>query len=137
VGYNWYSVVSDSYSTGNVVGQAQVGGLVGQNTGDVGIVSNSYCTGSVTGSVDVGGLVGRNSYSATVTNSFWDVETSGIGVSEGGIGMTTAQMKSIATFSDAGWNIIAVGDPDTRNLAYIWNVVNDQTYPFLSWQSVS
>jgi hypothetical protein len=104
---------------------------VGANAGTV---SKSYSTGSVTGYSSVGGLVGTNE-GGTVSNSFWDTETSGQATSDGGTGKTTMEMKSIATFSDAGWNIIAVANPNTRNPAYIWNIVNGVTYPFLNWQS--
>jgi len=46
-------------------------------------------------------------------------------------------MKNIATFSGAGWNVVTVADPSTRNTSYTWNIVDGQTYPFLSWQPVS
>jgi hypothetical protein len=153
-----YGIVSNSYSNGNVSGmRGAVGGLVGDN-GDVGTVSNSYSTSSVTSDNNVGGLVGENagtvsnSYSSgdvtgnsvvgglvgqswgTVSNSFWDTQTSGQSTSDGGIGRTTAQMKSIATFSGAGWNVVTVVDTATRNPTYIWNIVTGVTYPFLSWQ---
>ena len=49
-------------------------------------------------------------------------------------GKTTEEMQDIATFSRAGWDIIGVADPGTRNLSYIWNIVDDETYPFLSWE---
>jgi len=132
VGDNWYyeGTVSNSYSTGSVTGGSHVGGLVGVNY--YGSVTHSYSTGSVTGSSQVGGLVGYNT--GTVSNSFWDIETSGQATSDGGTGKTTAEMKNIATFSGAGWKIKAVADPGTRNPAYIWNIVDDGTYPFLSWQ---
>jgi len=42
-------------------------------------------------------------------------------------------MKNITTFSGAAWNIITVALNET-NPAYIWNIVNNITYPFLSWQ---
>jgi hypothetical protein len=87
----------------------------------------------VYGSIYVGGLVGRNWYS-TVSNSFWDIETSGQSNSAGGTGKTTTEMQDIATFSGTGWNIITVALNET-NPAYIWNIVNNVTYPFLSWQS--
>jgi hypothetical protein len=77
--------------------------------------------------------VGRNI--GTVGTSFWDIETSRQATSGGGTGKTTVQMKSIATFSGAGWNIVAVANPGTHNPSYIWNIVNGVTYPFLSWQS--
>ena len=130
VGTNIFGTVSNSYSTGSVTGNGGVGGLVGANGGTV---SDSYATGSVTGNASAGGLVGTGS--GTVSNSFWDTETSGQITSDGGTGKTTAQMQGIATFSGAGWDITAVADADTRNPAYIWNIVNGVTYPFLSWES--
>jgi hypothetical protein len=158
VAANGLGTVSDSYATGSVIGTIQVGGLVGRNGGTV---SNAYATGSVTGNEGVGGLVGKNNYGTvsnsystgsvignelvgglagenrgTVSNSFWDTETSGQATSAGGTGKNTTEMKNITTFSGVGWNIIAVANPGTRNLAYIWNIVNNVTYPFLSWQPV-
>jgi len=134
-GDNWYyrGTVSNSYSAGSVTGFSKVGGLVGVNY--YGNVTRSYSSGSVIGSTQVGGLVGYNT--ATVSNSFWNVETSGQYDSAGGTGKTTTEMKSLATFSGAGWNTGTVADPDTRNPAYIWNIVEGITYPFLSWQSIS
>jgi hypothetical protein len=125
------SIVSDSYATGNVDGDTEVGGLVG---GNAGTLSNSYSTGSVAGNLSVGGLVGQN-YEGAVTNSFWDIETSGQTTSDGGTAKNSTEMKTIATFSGAGWNIIAVALNET-NPAYIWNIVNTVTYPFLSWQPI-
>jgi hypothetical protein len=153
-------IVSNSYSTGSVTGSGDVGGLVGWNVDD-GTVSNSYSTSGVTGNQG-GGLVGWN-YGGTVNssyatgkvsggqylgglvatnhgivnNSFWDRETSRVEEGGGGTGKTTIEMKNIATFSGAGWNIVAVATPSTRNTSYIWNIVDGQTYPFLSWQPVS
>jgi hypothetical protein len=124
--------VSNSYSTGNVTGYDEVGGLVGKNEDTV---SDSYSTGSVTGYDDVGGLVGWND-AGNVYDSFWDTETSGQGSSAGGTAKNTTEMQSFATFDDAGWDIIAVASPSTRNTDYIWNIVNTVTYPFLSWQPV-
>jgi hypothetical protein len=123
--------VSNSYATGSVAGDKYVGGLVGWNYGTI---SNSYSTGSVTGSESVGGLVGGNT--DTVSNSFWGIQTSGQATSAGGTGKNTTEMQYITTFSGATWDIVAVADSDTRNPAYIWNIVDDVTYPFLSWQPV-
>jgi hypothetical protein len=132
-GDNWYyrGIVSNSYSSGSVSGNSRVGGLVGVNY--YGNVTHSYSIGRTTGSTQVGGLVGYNK--GTVSNSFWDIVTSGTATSAGGTGKTTAEMKSIATLSGAGWNIVAVASPSTGNPSYIWNIVDGQTYPFLSWQS--
>ena len=132
VGPNEESGVTNSYSTGDVTGNVAVGGLVGDNQVD-GDVSNSHSTGSVTGVDNVGGLVGLNE-EGTVSNSFWDTETSGQASSDGGTGKNTTEMQDIATFTGAGWNIIGVANPGTRNPVYIWNIVDGVTYPFLSWQ---
>ena len=123
--------VSNTYSTGNVTSDSGAGGLIANNSGTV---SNSYSTGSVSANQYVGGLVGY-SEEGTVSSSFWDTESSGQSTSGGGTGKATTDMKSIATFSGAGWNIIAVADVGTRNTAYIWNIVTAVTYPFFSLQS--
>jgi hypothetical protein len=125
----WKGTVSNSYATGNVTSsEAFVGGLVGDNSA---AVSNSYSTGRVTGLSHVGGLMGANY--GTVSNSFWDIQTSGQSTSAAGTGKSTAEMRDVVTFSGAGWNIIAVALNET-NTAYIWNIVDEATYPFLSWQ---
>ena len=118
----------DCYSSANCAGTSWVGGLTGASSG---AISNCYSSGTVSGIHNTGGLVGWND--GTVGNCFWDIETSGTDQSDGGVGKTTAEMKNIATFSDAGWNIVAVA-PDNNDTAYTWNIVNGETYPFLSWQ---
>jgi hypothetical protein len=129
-GWNFEGTISNSHSSAKVNGESLVGGLVGHNRASV---NNCYSTGNVTGLEDVGGLVGRN-YEGTVSNSFWDIETSGQATSAGGTGETTAEMKSIDTLSGVEWNIIAVASSSMRNTDYVWNIVDDETYPFLSWQ---
>jgi len=133
VGYNggtdFAATVNNSYSTGTVTGSEWVGGLVGYNANN-GTVRNSYSTGIVTGTSSVGGLVGINS--GAVTNSFWDTETSGQVTSDGGTGKATAEMQDIDTFSGATWDIVAVDNPSIRNPSYLWNIVDDETYPFFS-----
>jgi hypothetical protein len=115
--------VSNCYATGTVTGGTNVGGLVGHVAfgGDDGYVSNSYSTGSVSGSSNVGGLIGSNEWH--VNNCFWDTETSGQSTSAAGTGKTTAEMKDITTFKDAGWDIkmTTLGNPTGG-------------YPFLGWQ---
>jgi len=131
--------ISNSYSTGNVSGSyTGIGGLVGQQHSE-GTISNSYSTCSVSGDGDIGsgeigGLVGDNG-DVNVINSFWDTETSGQTISDGGTGKNTTEMQNITTFSGATWNIFAVTNPSARNPSYVWNIVNNVTYPFLSWQS--
>jgi hypothetical protein len=127
--------VNNSYATGSVTGYEYVGGLVGLKDG--GGVNDSYATGSVTGYEYVGGLMGYNH--GMWSGCFWDTITSGQATSDGGTGKATMRMKNITTFSGSGavWDIVAVANPSTRDPSYIWNIVNYETYPFLSWQSVS
>ncbi|MFC2188631.1 T9SS type A sorting domain-containing protein [Fulvivirgaceae bacterium LMO-SS25] len=107
-GYFEQSVLENSYSTGNVSGSQFVGGAIG------GLLSgssstNSYSVGLVSGSSLVGGFIG--SRSGTVTNSFYDSETSGRSDTGKGVAKTTAQMKSLATFTTDitpnDWNFTA------------------------------
>jgi hypothetical protein len=128
-----FGAIDDSYSTAAVTGNSSVGGLVGENDW---VISNSYSVGAVTGNSNVGGLVGHNDPMTDVSASFWDIETGGQTTSDGGTGLNTAAMKDLTTYLGAGWQIIGVADADARDVAYIWNIVNGETYPFLSWQSV-
>ncbi len=115
VGIN-HGMISNCYARGGVSGDNCVGGLVGQNYG---MTSYCYATGSVSGDNLVGGLVGENSVIVLV--SFWDIETSGQSYSDGGgTPKTTAEMKRQSTFTEAGWDFIE-----------IWNIGENQTYPFL------
>ena len=126
VGRNDYSPVSNSYSTASINGNSAIGGLVGLT--DFSAVSNCYSTGNVSGSIySPGGLVGDNSSLSTVSNSFWDTQTSGQGTSAGGTGITTVEMKTPITFSLVGWD-------DTGTIWKIGGSINNG-YPFLSWQN--
>jgi hypothetical protein len=51
-------IVSQSFATGSITGQFAVGGLAGRN--ERGTINDAYSTGSVNGSSEVGGLTGRN-----------------------------------------------------------------------------
>jgi hypothetical protein len=101
-----YGSISNCYSTSTVSGFAEIGGLVGMQYGSI---SNCYSSGSVSGPYDIGGLVGRNFVgSGSVSGSFWDTQTSGQTTSAGGTGKTTAEMKTLSTFTSAGWDFTSV-----------------------------
>jgi hypothetical protein len=87
-------------------------------------LGTSYSNGSVTGASNVGGLVGVR-FGGSVTNSYWDINTSGRATSPGGgSGLTTAQMRQIASF--AGFNISANGGS-----AAIWRIYEGLAAPLL------
>jgi filamentous hemagglutinin family protein len=96
------------YSTASVVGYRIAGGLVGMNVG--GTISSSFSAGPVSltsTTLSLGGLVGSNS--GTVTNSYWDSQTSGLATSSGGTSKTTAELQQALQtgFSGSTWGIIA------------------------------
>ena len=124
VGLNVSGVISDCYSMSEVNGGKFVGGLVGMN-GSYLIapeISRSYSTGKTAGKEYVGGLCG---YGGSIFASFWDIETSGRTFSSGGTGKTTAQMQTLSTFTDAGWDFVTV-----------WQMPL-QWYPVFAEQAVS
>ncbi len=106
--------VRDSYSTGSVAGSVPgTGGFAG--SGDAGsTIERCYSTGVVTGYY-VSGFSGQNT---TVTNSYWDTEASGVAISFGGAGRTTAQMQTQSTFQtwdfDTVWTIAPGSYPTLR-----------------------
>jgi hypothetical protein len=121
VGWN-YGNISNCYSMGTVNGSSYVGGLLGFIYS--GNVTNCYSTGIVSGSSDVGGMLGLNfNGSGSIVGSFWDINTSGQTTSAGGTGRTTAQMKTLSTFTSADWDFTT-----------IWAICNGTNYPRLIWQ---
>ena len=117
VGYTNDGMMSQCYATTSVSGNRNVGGMIGANAVHV---SNSYSAGIVTGNSYVGGLVGLAGEGGWVTNSFWDVNTSGQEGGQGGLGKTTREMQTESTFTDAGWDFVEV-----------WGIGDGQTYPYL------
>ncbi|NOT18892.1 MAG: filamentous hemagglutinin N-terminal domain-containing protein [Sideroxydans sp.] len=103
-----FGTISNSYATGNVLGDYDVGGLVGSNSGTIsnsyatdrvagqqyfagglvgsnsGTISNSSATGNVTGNYDdVGGLAGNNS--GSISNSYATGNVTNFGRNVGGL----------------------------------------------------
>ena len=96
---------SNSYSTGTVTGTSNVGGFAGHlyyggGTNQT-ILENSYAVGRVSGTT-AAGLVARLDVGGTISNSYWDTQTTEQSASAGGTGLTTAQMKQQSSFS--GWD---------------------------------
>ena len=175
-GWNGLSSINNTYTSGNITGEAWVGGLVGDNKGNI---SNSYSDVNIyrTSGIPItyfGGLIGKidtgtfaknitikNTYSksrisyidatdptdkgfvdsddmynrTTYLNDFWDINVSKQLTSGGdAIGKTTTQMQNISTFST--WDIINISQKADGYVdkTYIWNIVDNESYPFLSWE---
>ena len=122
------SSITDSYARGSVSGANYVAGLAGGNVQLGGsnvnaqTITRAYSTGAVTATgANRGGLF-ADPVGMTVTDSFWDTQTSGQATSVGGTGRTTAQMTSNATYTGAGWDFTfrtgTWGRKDPQNNAY-------------------
>ena len=130
--------VANSYATGAVSApnSQYVGGLVGYL--DATTIDTSYSIGAVSGSVAVGGLVGFSGNSGTVSNSYWNIDTSGRASSAGGTGLTAIDMQVAANFvgfnftttpGAAGNNWVLVNNDGTLNNA---DDATGSTYPMLA-----
>ena len=119
-----------SYSRGNVGAEDSfVGGLVGAHGGDYNNIIQCYSTGSVTGGNYTGGLVG-NSGNDRVYDSFWDIQTSGITVSDGGEGKTTAVMQDPNVYLSSGWDFHGEAIIGSDDFWYF----SEGGYPQLWWE---
>ncbi|MGI6425199.1 MAG: GLUG motif-containing protein [Tepidanaerobacteraceae bacterium] len=58
----------------DITGCYYVGGLVGNNSGEI---INVHVSGNVTGEWDTGGLAGRNNNNGTITNSVFTGNVTG------------------------------------------------------------
>ncbi len=134
------STITSCYATGAVVGNYYfVGGLVGANWG---LIDSCYATGSANGMGYVGGLVGGVDYGthAATRSCFWDLETSGVSDGVGDIdpdpasvmGKTTAEIKTLSTFTSAGWDFVG---ESVNGTADVWRMcVDGADYPRLAWE---
>ncbi len=131
VGFN-SAYMEDSYATGTVTNSSGTGpyfgGFMGFGWG--GGFHNCYSTGAVVdegaaGPTDRGfaGGVHTDGQSGYMAGCFWDNETSGQSSTAGNAtGLSTADMKTRATFAGAGWDLDAV-----------WFMREGVTYPLLRW----
>jgi filamentous hemagglutinin family protein len=97
-GTNSGKIVDDD-SSGAISGTSQDGGLIGSNSGTI---TDVYSTGSVSNAS--GGLIGAES-GGSVTDAYWDTQTSGASTSAAGTGLTTSQLQGALPtgFSNTVW----------------------------------
>ena len=151
-------VIARSYSTGSVSGNgfADVGGLVGDNL-FTGVITAAYAQGSVSGRADRyggligsnqgvvtvcfstgtvpqsgGGLIGSNGNYGTVSNCYWDTETSNKSNSAGGDGKTTAELQTPTGYTGAyaDWDVDLDSDGSSDDP---WIFGSATEYPVLNF----
>lgn len=130
----WTSGTSftDCYAMGDVSGNNS-GGFFGYSGGGVASFKNCYATGLVSGSGSGG--FGRDAGSHTYSNCFWDTETTqqadgfAIGSSGDVMGKSSQDMKTLATFTGAGWDLQGENGNGTNDY---WSMSADNNgYPAL------
>lgn len=135
VGRSNYTSIISAYATGAVGGISYVGGLVGY--GNDSTISNSYAIGTVTGQYAIGGLAGANW--GQISNSFYAItDRAGAGVNNSGVpidifggnhlgtAVTFANLTSLSTFANSGWDIDGVGGTSS-----VWRIYEGNSTPLL------
>jgi hypothetical protein len=103
--------------------------MVGASANDKIINCYSTCKISVISAIrNVGGLVGVIIDGAVLNSCLWDVNSSNWTTSAAGIGKTTAEMQTLSTFTDAGWDFSYTDGDDE-----IWYMFPNK-YPVFTWQ---
>lgn len=140
--------VRDSYSRGDVAPSASGNGGSFMSYMEQGTITNSYSTGSVDGQTNAGFIYDANSCTGCI-NNFYDSETTGQSLAGSdtlvGTGKTTAQMKTLTTFTDtatagltSAWDFVGTPNDDAGNTDD-WKIdgVTNDGYPFLTSQTLT
>jgi filamentous hemagglutinin family protein len=120
-GRNVSGLISNAYARGDVTGTSNVGGFLGSV--DSSTIEFTYSLGAVTGGLNVGGYSGSGAGNS-ISESFWDAQTSGQATSAHGLGKTTAQMHAASTFSN--WDVGTEGGTGET-----WRIYDGFTSPLL------
>ncbi len=116
--------IENSYAVGSVIGRDGVGGLVASNRSSSKII-NSYAVSraiAIGAKSKVGGLIARNN--AMVSDSYWDIEASGVALSASGTSATTIILQSSTPTSPMN-SIYRNWDPN------VWEFADAARYPAL------
>ena len=120
--------VNDSFSSMSIEGQRSVAGLFADINSNV-TVNRVIAAGALTGTSAVGGLVGEDYDSAalTVTDTYWDTESSGTATTDGnGTGLTTTELQCPQSPTDDRCASFYSGWDET-----VWDFGSSSQYPGL------
>lgn len=124
-------VISNCYTLSDIYSVTHSAGLVSYNHGTI---NNSYSSGTLNSNQGIiAGLIKTNY--GTISNSFWDTEISqtangiidnGQGITINVYGKSSDEMKTLSTFTDAGWDFNS-----------IWQISPflNESYPSFIWQN--
>ena len=131
IGRSLATIVKNSYSSGNVIGNNYAGGITCETAANS-TIENCYSNCEVNANLtNVGGLIGELN-TGTITNSFYNTDSTA--TSAGGTGLTTAEMQQMCVYADSTWDFMLETVNGTND---IWglNANENGGYPFLSWQA--
>ena len=117
------AIIDNAYADVTVNGNDNVGGLVGKiNEGEI---KKSYAIGTVSGNNNVGGLVGVKGTNATVTDSYYNTNTTNQSTSAGSsVGLTTSEMTGSSASTNMNldftstWSTVTSADADASADSY-------------------
>lgn len=105
-GHEGWDTIRDSSSSVNVTGENSVGGLVGVNYGNI---YDSHATGNVAGLIGVGGFVGSSNSGTTIEDSYATGDVLAMAQAGGFIG---GGFEMMIDSSYATGDVTATGHPD-------------------------
>lgn len=124
VGTNSGSLLLSCYNTGNVYGDLRVGGISGNNVGDIASCYNASAVESISEPAGLTGAIAAFYYTSEISNCYYDSELY-TGKEDNGIGLLSDEMKRHPfvdkindTFGDFYYDYLKVNN----------------NYPILSWQ---
>ncbi len=128
---NTNAIIRNCYSKADITGANASGGLLGSNNSDSEVVY-CYSIGAISAGIGTGGLIGVNN--ASVSHSFYNLETTGQSDTGKGIGISTVLMQRLETFTTVGWDFEIESGNGTNDY---WDMdcscsINNG-FPFLSW----
>ena len=141
VGCSEGGTITNCCASGAAIGVSRVGGLLGRNAMSCDCSSGAlpsqvvhcYATGYVAGEEETGGLVGLQE-ECLVQECFWDIQTSGTTSSAEGTGLTTAELQTPHTFTDANWDFAP--QSESEGAEEYWVMRGTASYPQAAWEVV-
>lgn len=125
VGTNSASIVISCYNRGKVLGDLRVGGIVGNNVGDIASCYNASEVGSISDPPGLTGAIAAFYYTSNITECYYDAELF-TGKEDNGFPMATSEMKR--------HGFISILNSSAGNFYYDYLQKNNG-YPIMSWQA--
>ena len=125
VGTNSASIVISSYNRGKISGDLRVGGIVGNNVGDIASCYNASDVVSISDPPGLTGAIAAFYYTSNITECYYDANLF-TGKEDNGIPMATDEMKR--------HGFVTILNSSAGNFYYDYLQKNNG-YPIMSWQA--